>query len=118
MSIRFLPAAQAELDEAIDWYAQQAVGLGDSFFIEFLKTLQLIERHPLGWHPLSENTRRCRMRHFPYGVIYSPDQEASSSLPLRTFTAAPVIGYHEPTKSCPTPLCMRLWTTAWISSAA
>ena len=75
MSIRFLPAAQAELDEAIDWYAQQAVGLGDSFFIEFLKTLQLIERHPLGWHPLSENTRRCRMRRFPYGVIYTPDQD-------------------------------------------
>jgi hypothetical protein len=35
MSVRLLPAAQAELDEAIYWYAQQAPGLGDSFLVEF-----------------------------------------------------------------------------------
>lgn len=75
MSVRLLPAAQVELDEAIDWYAQQAPGLGDSFLVEFLGTIQLIERHPLGWHPLSNNTRRCRLRRFPYGVIYSQDEQ-------------------------------------------
>jgi toxin ParE2 len=75
MNTRFLPAAQTELDEAIHWYAQQAFGLSDSFLVEFLRSLQLIERHPLGWHPLSENTRRCRMRRFPYGVIYTIDQQ-------------------------------------------
>ena len=75
MSVRLLPAAQAELDEAIQWYAQQAPGLGDSFLVEFLRTIQLIARHPLGWHPLSKNTRRCRLRRFPYGVIYSLDEE-------------------------------------------
>lgn len=75
MNTRFLPAAQKELDEAIHWYAQQAFGLGDSFLVEFLRSLQLIERHPAGWHPLSENTRRCRMRRFPYGVIYTIDPQ-------------------------------------------
>ena len=71
MNVRLLPAAQSELDEAIHWYAQQAPGLGDSFLVEFLRTIQLIERHPTGWHPLSNQTRRCRFRRFPYGVIYS-----------------------------------------------
>ena len=75
MSIRFLPAAQVELDEAIRWYAQQAPGLGHSFLGEILRTLQLIERHPFGWHPLSATTRRCRLRRFPYGVIYHPDDQ-------------------------------------------
>ena len=75
MNIRLLPAAQVELDEAIDWYAKQAPGLGESFLVEFLRTIQLIERHPLGWHPLSNNTRRCRLRRFPYGVIYSQDAQ-------------------------------------------
>ncbi|MEY4028458.1 MAG: hypothetical protein RLZZ329_2178 [Pseudomonadota bacterium] len=75
MSVRLLPAAQVELDEAIHWYAQQAPGLGDSFLVEFLRTLQLIERHPTGWHPLSSQTRRCRLRRFPYGVIYSQDEQ-------------------------------------------
>jgi plasmid stabilization system protein ParE len=78
MSVRLLPAAQTELDEAIDWYTQQAPGLGDSFLVEFLRTIQLIERHPQGWQPLSSDTRRCRLRRFPYGVIYS--QEAQGIL--------------------------------------
>jgi plasmid stabilization system protein ParE len=75
MTVRFLPAAQVELDEAIEWYAKQAPGLGESFLLETLRTIQLIELHPVGWHPISENTRRCRMRRFPYGVIYSLDDQ-------------------------------------------
>jgi hypothetical protein len=38
MTIRFLAPAQAELDEAIEWYAKQAPGLGDAFLLETLKT--------------------------------------------------------------------------------
>lgn len=75
MNVRLLPAAQVELDEAIHWYAKQALGLGNSFLVEFLRTIQLIERHAQGWHPLSHNTRRCRLRRFPYGVIYNVDQD-------------------------------------------
>ena len=43
MSVRLLEPAQAELDDAITWYAEQAPGLGDAFLIETLKTIQLIE---------------------------------------------------------------------------
>ena len=75
MSVRLLPAAQVELDEAIHWCAQQVPGLGDSFLVEFLRTIQLIERHSHGWQPLSSQTRRCRLRRFPYGVIYSLDEQ-------------------------------------------
>ncbi len=75
MSVRLLPAAQVELDEAVHWYAQQAPGLGDSFLVEFPRTIQLIERHPHGWHPLSRQTRRCRLRRFSYGVIYNQDEQ-------------------------------------------
>lgn len=40
MSVRLLPAAKTELDEAMGWYAQQAPDLGGSFFVEFLRTRQ------------------------------------------------------------------------------
>lgn len=47
MNLRFLEPAQAELDEAIQWYANQAPGLGDAFLIEVLAALKLIQQFPL-----------------------------------------------------------------------
>jgi plasmid stabilization system protein ParE len=73
MTVRLLVPAQAELDEAIAWYAEQAPGLGDAFFIETLKAIQLVEQHPQAWHPLATNIRRCRLRRFPYSVVYTQD---------------------------------------------
>lgn len=76
MSIRLLEPAQMELDEAIAWYAEQAPGLGDAFLIETLKTLRLVEQFPQAWHPLTSEIRRCRLRRFPYSVVYTQDGPA------------------------------------------
>ena len=73
MNIRLLEPAQAELDEAVAWYAEQAPGLGDAFLVEALKTLRLVEQFPEAWHPLSPEIRRCRLRRFPYSVVYTQD---------------------------------------------
>ena len=73
MSIRSLEPAQMELDDAIAWYAEQAPGLGDAFLIEVLKTLRLVEQFPQAWHPLRPEIRRCRLRRFPYSVVYTQD---------------------------------------------
>jgi plasmid stabilization system protein ParE len=80
MSVRLLESAQVELDDAIAWYASQAPGLGDAFLIETLKTFKLIEQYPKAWHPLTQQVRRCRLRRFPYSVIYA--QEGSDLLVL------------------------------------
>jgi len=48
--------------------------LGDAFLIETLKALQLINRFPQAWHPLTPQIRRCRLRRFPYSVIYTQDE--------------------------------------------
>lgn len=73
MNIRLLAPAQAELDEAIAWYAEQAPGLGETFLIETLKAMKLVEQFPQAWHPLTPQIRRCRLRRFPYSVIYAQD---------------------------------------------
>lgn len=75
MNLRLLGPAQQELDEAVVWYSAQAPGLGDAFLLETLKSFRMIEQHPAAWHPLSENTRRCRLSRFPYAVIYIADDE-------------------------------------------
>ncbi len=71
MSVRLLGPAQQELDEATAWYASQAPGLGDAFLLEAVWAFDLIQHHPQAWHPLSGDIRRCRLRRFPYGVIYA-----------------------------------------------
>lgn len=71
--IRFLAAAQQELDEAVVFHEGQVIGLGRVFLAEVLAALELVRRYPAAWHPLSTNTRRCRLRRFPYGLIYHED---------------------------------------------
>jgi len=70
MEIRFLETAQIELDEAVEYYNSESYGLGDEFLLEVLKAIEHIRHFPKAWHPFSEDTRRCQLRHFPYGVIY------------------------------------------------
>lgn len=70
MKIAFLPAAQAELDDAFSWYEEQAVGLGYEFLDELDQTLRLIGSFP-ELHPLvDKKVRRCLINRFPFGVYY------------------------------------------------
>lgn len=71
MNVRFLQEAQAELDDAIEYYNHEYEGLGLEFLHEVLNAIERAQTFPTAWHPLSENTRRCQTRRFPYGIIYS-----------------------------------------------
>lgn len=71
MKIRFLEAAQRELDEAVEYYNAEVPELGQAFLLEVLTVLEQVRQFPNAWHPLSSNTRRCRLRRFPYGVVYA-----------------------------------------------
>ena len=70
MTVRFLEVAQRELDEAIAHYHGQSPGLGDAFLLEIVAAIDRIRRFPRAWHALGDSTRRCRLRRFPYGLIY------------------------------------------------
>lgn len=75
MKVRFLEIAQVELDDAIRYYNAEFPDLGDAFLVETLSAIDRVQRFPDAWHPLGEDTRRCRLRRFPYGVIYCMDGE-------------------------------------------
>lgn len=70
MKIKFLEIAQIELDQAIEYYNNEFPGLGEEFLGEILKAIGRIGEFPEAWHSLSERTRRCQTRRFPYGIIY------------------------------------------------
>lgn len=71
MKVSFYPEARDELFEAISYYEQCQKGLGKEFAKEVYATIQRIIQFPEAWSKMSENTRRCLVNRFPYGLIYS-----------------------------------------------
>jgi hypothetical protein len=70
MRFYFHPEAEAELDEAVEYYEQRQEGLGLEFVEEVYATSTRIIQYPNAWSALSKNSRRCLVSRFPYGVIY------------------------------------------------
>ena len=70
MNVRYLSIAEEELGKAIEYYEDKEVGLGLRFYAEYRSALERILAYPDAWYALSENTRRCRTKVFPFGIIY------------------------------------------------
>lgn len=70
MNYHFHPAAEAELNDAVDYYERCQEGLGLEFAKEVEATIRSICAFPHAWTPLSVNTRRCLMKRFPYGIVF------------------------------------------------
>ena len=75
MTFSFHPEAESEFREAIDYYEDRESGLGYDFSIEVFTTIQNIVNHPTAWPIIEEDMRRCLVNRFPYGVIYSIEQD-------------------------------------------
>ncbi|MCP5048484.1 MAG: type II toxin-antitoxin system RelE/ParE family toxin [bacterium] len=70
MTTKVLSEAEDELIEVINYYNEQKERLGFEFAKEVKNTIQRIIQHPEVCTELSQRTRRCRTKRFPYGVVY------------------------------------------------
>lgn len=70
MKLRFLLAANLELDEAVRYYEYQLPGLGFRFFQEISASIKLIMFMPSAWTKIGKRTRRCLIKGFPYALLY------------------------------------------------
>jgi plasmid stabilization system protein ParE len=70
--IKFLVPARTELNEAIAYYNERRRGLGFRFSEEVKRATKRIVQYPDAWPRFSESTRHCKVRGFPYSVIYYP----------------------------------------------
>jgi toxin ParE1/3/4 len=75
MTFSFHPEAEAEFLEAIEYYEERERGLGYDLSIEVFATIQNIITYPSAWPVVEEGVRRCLVNRFPYGVIYSIEQD-------------------------------------------
>ena len=70
MNAIFLPIAQQELSQAIEFYEHQVHGLGDLFLKEVSDAVDLIQLFPGGFQLITHRSRKCSLRKFPYLVLY------------------------------------------------
>ena len=71
MKYTFHPDAEFEFEHAISYYEECQNGLGYDFATEVYSALARIITNPKAWTPLEDNIRRCLVNRFPYGIIYS-----------------------------------------------
>ena len=76
MKIRFLKIAQIELDATVKYYNDERPGLGYEFLWEVFSAIDRIEKFPEAWQQFEGGARRCLIRRFPYGIIYSHEDDA------------------------------------------
>lgn len=75
MTFSFHPEAEVEFTEAMDYYKGCEPGLGYDFSIEVFTSIQNIVNYPTAWPVIEEDVRRCLVNRFPYGIIYSIEQD-------------------------------------------
>lgn len=75
MTFSFHPEAETELFGAMDWYEEQEPDLGPAFAEEATAAFLRISDFPEAWPVLTQDLRRCLLHRFPFGVIYSIEQD-------------------------------------------
>ncbi len=75
MKYRFLSPAEKELMEGTLYYEKESPGLGLRFLDQVEATISLILRFPEAWRAISENHRMCRVKGFPYGLIFTKEPD-------------------------------------------
>jgi hypothetical protein len=68
----FHPAAEIELNQAVDYYESCAKGLGIDFALEIHDTIKRIIAHPAAWAILSGAVRRCQTKRSVIPPDYLP----------------------------------------------
>jgi toxin ParE1/3/4 len=75
VKVEFHAEALAELQGAADYYEARQAGLGVRFLDIVDEALERIAQDPLAWAPADEDVRRCLVRVFPFGILYTIEPE-------------------------------------------
>jgi len=75
MKYSFHPEAETELLQAIAYYEDYEVNLGYDFAIEVYSAIDRVVSFPNAWPILDQDIRRCLINRFPYGVLYSVEND-------------------------------------------
>ena len=75
MRFVYHPDALLEYADAALYYDERAPGLGSDFTTEVDAAIKRILEGPKQWACLEEDVRRCLVHRFPYGILYTIEEE-------------------------------------------
>jgi len=70
------PPAQADIDDAVDWYEQRQSGLGSHFLDVADSVFKRIRDSPRQFPSVSVEVRRALLHTFPYAVYFRATEHA------------------------------------------
>jgi plasmid stabilization system protein ParE len=70
MTLRWHGEAVAEVEAAAAFYKEKQPSLAQRFLDELDDALYRIQRHPQSYREIERGIRKCRVHHFPYGIVY------------------------------------------------
>jgi plasmid stabilization system protein ParE len=70
MKLRWHGEARAEADAAVAFYNEKQPVLAQRFLDDLEDALHRIQRHPQAYRLVDGDIRKCRVAHFPFGIIY------------------------------------------------
>jgi len=75
MKYVFHPEALTEYAKAVQYYAAQRTEVAQAFINAVEDAVYQIRESPYRWKVIDEDVRRCLTRKFPYGILYTIEQD-------------------------------------------
>ena len=75
MRYAFHPDALTEYAEAVQYYAEQRVEIAQAFIDAIEDAVYRLRESPTRYSTTNEDVRRCMTRKFPYGILYTIEQD-------------------------------------------
>lgn len=71
----FHPQALTEYADAVQYYAEQRLEVAQAFVDAIEDAVYRIRESPTRYVAIDEDVRRCMTRRFPYGILYTIEQD-------------------------------------------
>ena len=75
MKYVFHPEALAEYSEAVQYYDEQRTEIAQAFINAIEDAIFRIREYPNRYATIDEDIRRCMTRKFPFGILYTIEQD-------------------------------------------
>jgi toxin ParE1/3/4 len=71
----FHPEALTEYAEAVQYYTERRVEVAQAFIDAIEDTVYRIRESPIRYRAIDDEVRRCMTGKFPYGILYTIEQD-------------------------------------------